>query len=167
MGFCNQSAHLFADRRIGNIFNGVTIRQASPSNGNSGYLLDMTAGSNFVDMKDAALVGGRSFSDPAAGLAISTEWVDASQALVSVDFSGSTAPTCTRNAPSVSMTPGQSTWLAAGSSFDYSVTETNKDSAGCAGSSFSLRAGKPSGWTALLPVSVWAWFVSKSGRRNA
>ena len=138
----------------GNIFNGVTIRQASPSNGNSGYLLDMTAGSNFVDMKDAALVGGRSFSDPAAGLAINTEWVDASQALVSVDFSGSTAPTCTRNAPSVSMTPGQSTWLAAGSSFDYSVTVTNKDSAGCAGSSFSLSAGQPSGWSTSLPSSL-------------
>ncbi len=137
-----------------NIFNGVTIRQASPSNGNSGYLLDMTAGSNFVDMKDAALVGGRSFSDPAAGLAISTEWVDTSQALVSVDFSGSNTPTCTRSAPSVSMSPGQSTWLAAGSSFDYSVSVTNKDSAGCASSSFSLSAGKPSGWSTSLPSSL-------------
>ncbi|RMH82996.1 peptidase M11 [Pseudomonas sp. AOB-7] len=138
----------------GNIFNGVTVRQASPSNGNSGYLLDMTAGSNFVDMKDAALVGGKSFSDAAAGVRISTEWVDTSQALVSVDFSGSTAPTCSRSAPSVSMTPGQSTWLAAGSSFDYSVTVTNKDSAGCSSSSFSLAAGKPSGWSTSLASSL-------------
>lgn len=138
----------------GNIFNGVTIRQANPNNGNSGYLLDMTPGSNFVDMKDAALVGGRAFSDPAAGLAITTEWVDASKALVSVDFSTSNTPTCTRNAPSVSMSPGQSTWLAAGSSFDYSVSVTNKDSAGCAGSNFSLSAGKPSGWSTSLPSSL-------------
>lgn len=132
-----------------NIFNGVTIRQASPSNGNSGQLLDMTAGSNFVDMKDAALTGGRSFSD--SGITLTTQWTDTSQALVSVDFGGGSAtPTCTRSAPSVSVSPGQSTWLAAGSSFSYTVSVTNQDSSGCASSSFSLSPVKPSGWSASL-----------------
>lgn len=132
-----------------NVFQGVTIRQASPSNGNSVQLLDMTAGSNFVDMKDAALTGGRSFSD--SGITLTTQWTDASQALVSVDFGGaSTTPTCTRSAPSVSVSPGQSTWLAAGSSFSYSVSVTNKDSSGCASSSVSLSPVKPSGWSASL-----------------
>jgi hypothetical protein len=138
-----------------NIFNGVTVRQASPSNGNSVYLLDMTPGSNFVDMKDAALTGGRSFSD--SGITLTTQATDANQALVTVDFSGSgggSVPTCTRNAPSVSMTPGQSTWLAAGSSFDYSVKVTNNDSSACSSSSFSLSAGKPSGWSTSLPSSL-------------
>lgn len=140
---------------VNNIFNGVTVRQASPSNSNSGYMLDMTPGSNFVDMKDAALTGGRSFSD--SGMTLTTQATDSNQALVSVDFGGSgggSTPTCTRNAPTVSMTPGQSTWLAAGSSFDYSVTVTNNDSAACASSSFSLSAGKPSGWSTSLPSSL-------------
>ena len=137
-----------------NIFNGVTVRQASPSNANSGLLLDLTPGSNFIDMKDAALTGGRSFSD--SGMTLTTQATDSNQALVTVDFNGGggSAPTCTRNAPSVSMTPGQSTWLTAGSSFDYSVTVTNKDSSACAGSSFSLSAGKPSGWSTSLPGSL-------------
>ncbi|MEX6500768.1 Ig-like domain-containing protein [Pseudomonas zhanjiangensis] len=138
-----------------NIFNGVTVRQAAPSDGNSGYLLDMTPGSNFIDMKDAALTGGRSFSD--SGMTLTTQATDASQALVTVDFGGNgggSTPTCTRNAPTVSMTPGQSTWLAAGSSFDYSVTVTNNDSSACASSSFSLSAGKPSGWSTSLPSSL-------------
>jgi hypothetical protein len=135
-----------------NIFNGVTVRQASPSNGNSVYLLDMTAGSNFVDMKDAALTGGRSFS--ASGMTLTTQWTDASQALVSVDFGsgggGGSTSTCTRNAPVVSVSPGQSTWLAAGSSYTFTVSVSNKDSSGCTSSSFSLAASKPSGWSASL-----------------
>jgi len=133
-----------------NVFNGVAVRQASPSNGNSSYLLDMTAGSTFVDMKDAALVGGRSFSG--SGMTLSTQWTDASQALVTVDFGGGggSTPTCTRNSPVVSVSPGQSTWLAAGSSYSYTVSVTNKDSSGCTSSSFSLSPVKPSGWTASL-----------------
>jgi len=133
-----------------NVFNGVAVRQASPSDGNSGYLLDMTAGSNRPDMMDAALTAGRSFSDGSAGVSISTQWTDASQALVSVDLSGSSTPTCTRNAPMVSVSPGQSTWLAAGGSFSYTVSVTNKDSSACSSSSFSLSPVKPSGWSASL-----------------
>ena len=131
-----------------NVFQGVTVRQASPSNGNSGYLLDMTPGSNFVDMKDAALVSGRSFNDTSNGIYISTQWTDASQALVSVDFGGASAPVCTRNAPTISVSPAQSSWLPAGSSYSYSATLTNQDSSGCANSSFSLSSVKPSGWSA-------------------
>ncbi|SDH69322.1 Gametolysin peptidase M11 [Pseudomonas benzenivorans] len=132
-----------------NVFKGVAIHQASPSNGNSGQLLDMTAGSNFVDMKDAALIGGRSFSD--SGMTVTTQSADASQALVSVDFGGgSSTPSCTRSAPVVSVSPGQSTWLAAGSSYTFTVSVTNKDSSGCTSASFSLSPVKPSGWSASL-----------------
>ena len=134
-----------------NMFSGVSVRQASPSDGNSGQLLDMTAGSNFVDMKDAALTGGRSFSDGSAGVTVTTQWADASQALVSVDFGATGATqTCTRSAPTVSVTPGQSSWLPAGSSYSYTVSVTNKDSSSCASSSFSLAGSKPSGWNASL-----------------
>lgn len=133
-----------------NMFNGVTVRQASPSNGNSGYLLDMTAGSDFVDMKDAALTGGRNFAS--SGISITTQSTDSSQAMVTVDLGAASGSgqTCTRSAPTVSLSPGQSTWLTAGSSYTYTVTVTNKDSSGCASSSFSLVASKPSGWTTSL-----------------
>lgn len=133
-----------------NMFNGVTVRQASPSNGNSGYLLDMTAGSDFVDMKDAALIGGRNFTD--SGISITTQSTDSSQALVTVDLGAASGggQTCTRSAPVVSVSPGQSTWLAAGSGYTFTVSVTNKDSSGCASSSFNLAASKPSGWSASL-----------------
>lgn len=133
-----------------NMFSGVTVREASPSNGNSGYLLDMTAGSDFVDMKDAALTGGRNFTN--AGISITTQSTDASQALVTVDLGAASGggQTCTRSAPTVSLSPGQSSWLVAGSSYSYTVTVSNRDSSGCASSSFSLAASKPSGWSASL-----------------
>lgn len=138
-----------------NVFNGITLRQASPSNGNSGYLLDTTAGSNFVDMKDPSVTAGRSFSDSAAGVSLTTEWTDSSQALVSVDLAGGGGQvSCTRSAPQISVSPAQSAWLVAGSSYSYSVSVSNKDSAGCSSSSFSLTAGKPSGWTTSLPSSL-------------
>ena len=146
-----------------NVFNGVTVRQASPSNGNSVALLDMTPGSTFVDMKDAALIGGRSFSDPAAGMTLNTQWADASQTLVSVDLSGGGAPTCNRAAPTVSVSPAQSSWLPAGSSFGYSVNVTNRDSSACASSSFSLVSIKPSGWNASLGASSLSLAPGASG----
>lgn len=146
-----------------NVFQGVAVHQASPSNGNSVQLLDMTAGSNFVDMKDAALTGGRSFSDTSSGVNISTQWTNASQALVSVDFGGATAPVCTRSAPTVSVSPAQSSWLPAGSSYSYSATLTNQDSSACASSSFSLSPVKPSGWSASLGSSSLSLAPGASG----
>jgi hypothetical protein len=146
-----------------NVFQGVTVRQASPSNGNSGQLLDMTAGSNFVDMKDAALTGGLSFNDAGNGIYISTQWTDASQALVSVDFGAASAPVCTRSAPTVSVNPAQSNWLPAGSSYSYSATLTNQDSSACANSSFSLSSVKPSGWSANLGSSSLSLAPGASG----
>ncbi len=146
-----------------NVFAGVTLRQASPSNANSVALLDLTPGSAFVDMKDAALTGGRSYSDPAAGLTLTTQWADASQTLVSVDLSGGGAPTCTRAAPTVSVSPAQSSWLPAGSSFGYSVSVTNRDSSGCASSSFSLATIRPSGWSASLGSSSLSLAPGASG----
>ncbi|MDP3813855.1 Ig-like domain-containing protein [Pseudomonas sp.] len=139
-----------------NVFSGIALRQASPSNGNSGYLLDTTAGSTFVDMKDPAITAGRSFSDSAAGVSLTTEWADSSQALVSVDLTGGGGDqvSCTRSAPQIGVSPAQSAWLVAGSSYSYSVSVSNKDSAGCSSSSFSLAAGKPSGWTTSLPGSL-------------
>jgi hypothetical protein len=146
-----------------NVFAGVTLRQASPSNANSVALLDLTPGSAFVDMKDAALVGGRSFNDPAAGLTLTTQWADANQTLVSVDLSGSGAPTCSRAAPTVSVSPAQSSWLPAGSSFSYSVNVTNRDSSACASSSFSLAPIRPSGWSASLGTSSLTLAAGASG----
>ena len=58
-------------------------------------------------------------------------------------------PTCTRTAPTVSLT-GPSTAQKAGSAVSYTVNVRNNDSASCADSAFSLARSVPSGWTGTL-----------------
>ena len=83
--------------------------------------------------------------------------------MVSVDFGGAIAPPCTRSAPTLSVSPAQSSWLPAGSSYSYSVSLSNKDSSGCASSSFSLSTVKPSGWSASLGSSSLSLAPGASG----
>jgi MG2 domain/Gametolysin peptidase M11 len=64
---------------------GVIVHKGSESSGNSSYLLDMTPGS-FWGSYDAALVAGQSFSDPDAGVTITTESVTTTGAMVTVSF---------------------------------------------------------------------------------
>ncbi len=133
-----------------NIFNGVIVHQGTQQVGNSSYLLDMTPGSEFVDMKDPALTDGFSFTDSAAGITLTTESTSSSQALVSVDFSGGQTPTCTYNNPGVSVTPGTSDWVEAGTTYTYTVTVSNNNSSACSSSTYDLSKGIPSGWSAVL-----------------
>jgi hypothetical protein len=53
------------------------------------------------------------------------------------------APSCTRSAPSVIGSPGQSPAVQAGTMVTYNVSVTNNDSAGCSASSFALQATAP------------------------
>jgi hypothetical protein len=56
------------------------------------YLLDMTP--NTSTFNDAALAQGQTFTDPASGLSITAQAVDANQATIVVQSNGSGAPTC-------------------------------------------------------------------------
>jgi hypothetical protein len=71
---------------VTNVLNGVLIRTGSESGGNTSYILDMTPATD--SWWDAALVVGQSFQDPNAGVTLTTEWVTATGAAVTVRFGG-------------------------------------------------------------------------------
>jgi hypothetical protein len=66
---------------------GVAVRLGSESGGNTSYLLDMTPNSMNNDFLDPVLAVGQSFSDPDAGVTMTTESVTTSGATVSVRLS--------------------------------------------------------------------------------
>ncbi|WP_432471298.1 Ig-like domain-containing protein [Amphritea sp. HPY] len=135
-----------------NVFNGVTVHIGTENEGNSSYLLDMTPGSEFIDMKDAALTVGNLFSDSSSNITIATDSANSSQAQVSL--SGGSAPVCTRANPTISVTPGESPWVAAGTAVDYQVTVTNRDSSACSNSTYNLSSTGLSGWNSNFSNSA-------------
>jgi len=62
-------------------------------------------------------------------------------------------PTCTRAAPTLTMT-GSTSAIAAGTANSYSLTLRNNDSSGCSNTSFALARSVPSGWTGTLSASA-------------
>lgn len=134
----------FLDAKPG-ITDGVVLRLATESDIESSQLLDMTPASTRYDLDDAALLAGRSYSDPVAGVTITTEWADTTGASVSISFS---EQSCIPANPALSLSPAESAWMSAGSTVIYSATVTNQDSLGCASSDFSVAAELPAGWVA-------------------
>ena len=126
-----------------NVVNGVSVHMGSEVNGMENYLLDMTPATS--SWYDPALLAGQSFSDPDAGLTISTISADSTGALVQISVA---QQPCTHSNPNVTVTPGQTQWLNSGTTFTYSVTVADNDGAGCGESSFYLQSNVPAGWTA-------------------
>jgi hypothetical protein len=80
---------------VNNAGNGVLIRTGSESDGNSSYLLDATPATDTSIWDwyvDAPLITGQSYNDSGAGATITTNWVTATAATVTVDL-GTPAPT--------------------------------------------------------------------------
>lgn len=115
-------------------------------------LLDMTPGSDpvsdFNDMYDSALTVGRSYSDANAGIRISLVAADAAGATVDVSVGGSTT-TCTRSQPTIAVS-GPADAVLAGTALSYTIAVTNRDSAGCATTTFNLARSVPDGWAGAL-----------------
>lgn len=139
---------------VENIVNGVVLHLGTVGDGlhaeNSSFLLDMTpdtSTSPVLDLDDPALTSGRSYSDPTAGVTISTDWTDETGATVSVSFEQAT---CTRSNPQVVISTSQSQWAPAGSAIDYEVTLINADNVACPSTTFDLSAAVPSGWSAVF-----------------
>ncbi|WP_341502585.1 Ig-like domain-containing protein [Gallaecimonas sp. GXIMD4217] len=128
-----------------NLTDGVTIHSGNERYGHTSYLLDMNPGTS--TFSDAALETGRDYVDNDAGVVISTQSVDGSGAEVYIEVAGGGEPVCTSASPSLSVTPGQSPWVAAGTQVSYQVTLTNNDSAACSSRSFALSAAVASGWS--------------------
>jgi NPCBM-associated, NEW3 domain of alpha-galactosidase len=60
-----------------------------------------------------------------------------------------TGPTCTRAAPTVSMT-GPTAVQAPGAVVNFTITIVNRDSAACSGTVFTVARSVPTGWTGTL-----------------
>lgn len=132
-----------------NFLRGLVVRSGSGADANSGLQLDMTPNSSsFDDWADAALGFGQSYTDASAGVMIVALSGDGSSAQIDVTLSAPAG--CTRAAPVVSLISGASQPVTAGSTSNYGLTLTNKDSSGCGTSAFDLRATVPTGWSSSL-----------------
>jgi hypothetical protein len=126
-----------------NVLNGVLVHNATPGSPNSSNLLDMTAAT--TSWSDPALVGGITFTDPGSGLTITPVSAGGTMTTVNVTYPPAS---CTRAAPTVTLTPSGTEYTSAGGSASYTATVTNNDSCGCASSAFGITAIVPAGWSA-------------------
>ena len=134
-----------------NIMNGVVFHWASPSDGSSSDLLDMTP--ETMSFSDPTLVVGKSWTDAASGVSFTVNSVGASSASVTVTLNGTPPPTCAHVAPSVSLQPAQTTGVKAGTAVAFTISVKNNDASPCTASTFGLTSGVPSGWTGTLSAA--------------
>ena len=127
---------------------GALIHLASEAGGNRSYLIDATSTDSFAD---AALTVGQTFADPYVGLRITVTTATTGGLLVAVAYD---AAACAGTPPSVSLSPGGTTWVAPGTPVTYSATIANNDGQGCAPSTFNIVPVVPSGWTATATLAT-------------
>jgi hypothetical protein len=133
------------------VMNGVLIHQANELDPSENYLLDMTPRTSSWD--DAALAVGRSYTDSANRITISTVSVSNERAIVKVAFGHGNKP-CAQADPTITPSPSQTQWSQAGTTVAYSVSVTNNNSGGCANSDFNLQSTLPAGWAAAFGNSI-------------
>ncbi len=130
---------------------GVVVHLVEQGAPNSSDLLDMTPKSSiYFDWNDVALVVGASYSDPDAGVVITTQSVNTSGATVSISV---TNPSCVRALPAISISPAQGGPVLAGTTVNYTVSVSNNDSSSCGNSTFNLQSAIAYGWTGNLSSS--------------
>lgn len=144
---------------IGNLAQGVLVRLGTDGARSSSRLLDMTpnsvTSSGFSDLEDGALGVGQTFTDAATGISLSLAWIDGGHAAIDVSLNGGGGgggQTCTRATPNLSLAGGLQA-VAPGTSVDYSVDLGNRDSAGCASTTFTVTPSVPAGWS-VQPSSL-------------
>jgi hypothetical protein len=142
-----------------NFLGGVTFHIGTEASPDSSFMLDMTpANSSFAD---GALAVNQGYADSAAGVTITPLSVSDSEARIDVDFGGVVA--CVRANPTVTVTPGESQWVPAGTAVTFNVAVVNNDGGACASSSFTMSATAPSGWTASHGASSLSLAPGASG----
>jgi hypothetical protein len=88
---------------------------------------------------------GETFSDPDAGVTITTLSADATGAMVNVVV----APqACVRSNPTLTVSSAQGTSVAPGTTVSFNLTVRNNDSGGCGASTFNLQAHVLANWLA-------------------
>ena len=141
---------------IGNATSGVMIHTGVQGDVFTTLLLDMTPNSydisNSSDFEDGALAVGRSYGDGVAGVTVTLVAADATGATIDVNLAAAPA-TCTRVAPTLVLS-GPATAVAAGSTVNYTLSLSNKDSSTCVATSFNVARTVPSGWSGVLATST-------------
>ena len=136
-----------------NVLNGVLIHYGTESFGNSSYLLDMTPASGstiYLDWSDPALAVGQTFSDPDAGVTITTNWVTSTAAEVTVSVNGSGATstgTVSVTTDQPSYTPSQTVLVKA---------SVHSGGAPVSGAAVSFTIKKPTGSTVNASATTGA-----------
>jgi hypothetical protein len=132
-----------------NVSNGVVVHLASPSDGNSSELLDMTAST--ASWYDPALTVGQTFTDTVSNVSITTNSVGATGASVTVSLSGAPPPpTCSHVNPTVNVSPSPAPGVPAHTMVSFTISVSNRDVSPCTASTFNLQATAVSGWTMLF-----------------
>lgn len=144
-----------------NVYDGAVVHSGSESTGNSSHLLDMTP--ETTSWFDPALNVDDSHVDAGAGVTITTDWVNGTQASVSVNLGASA---CVKANPQVALSPGESPWVPAGTPVTYTVTVTSKEGADCANSTFALTSALPSGWSGVFDSASLSLAPGASGSRT-
>ncbi|MGH9194434.1 MAG: NEW3 domain-containing protein, partial [Acidimicrobiia bacterium] len=133
-----------------NVLNGVLVHTGEDSDAYSSLLLDMTPNSQLLtgwDREDPALEVGASFTDPDTGVTLTT--LSATETGIQMHVSVGDAP-CVHADPTVSVSPAASQGVGPGTPVGFQVTITNKDSAACSATSFTVVVNAPSGWSSSI-----------------
>jgi len=149
---------------VGNLTSGVLVHTGGVNQ--YSMLLDMSpnsdAASVYNDINDSALTVGRTYVDSVAGISLKLVSADANGATIEVTIAGSNPPTCTRAAPTLSIS-GPTAAVVAGSTVNYTVSLSNKDSSVCTATTFNLAKSLPSGWTGTLAAASLSLSPGASG----
>ena len=98
----------------------------------------------------AALQVGQSWSDSVNGITFTHQGLAGNTSTVGVTMAGAV---CTRNAPTVALSPGSQSGTP-GTSRAYGVSVKNNNTAACGPSSFSLAQVLPAGFGGSVPASL-------------
>ncbi len=137
-----------------NLTRGLLVHTGSTTNANSSLLLNMNAQTS--SWYQAALNVGQLFTDSLAKATLSLVSIvtgASGGATVDVSIDGA-PPTCARAAPTVTLSPSQSAWVAPGTPVPYTVTIQNNDNANCTATEFSVATTLPPGFAGSGGTSV-------------
>ena len=130
------------------VTSGVLIHTGAPSDPNSSDVLNMNPQN--TSALDWVLGVGETYTDATAGVTITVTSANASGATMNITLGTSS---CTRNNPSITLTPAQ-TSASAGNAVSYTVAVTNNDSSVCSTGNFNLLASVPAGWNSTFASAI-------------
>ena len=128
------------------VFSGAVVHYEEGANSYSN-LLDFTP--ETAAWTDPALTVGKTWTDPYSNVSIQVQSASANGLAVAVSYG---ALPCVRAAPTVAISPSNPSG-APGANLNYTVTVTNKDSAGCPPATFLPGTTAPTGWTTTYSTS--------------